>query len=259
MNSKTLATCVTNESPGRGQQPRSWAAATRWLFALAAVCYLAPACAAREPAEEFVAGLRDRGLHELALDYLERMESSRLADAEFRRRIGYHRGVTLIALARQTVDEQQRADLLDRARAELEQYSTSNSDNAAGAEALVELANVLVDQAKQQLIEARQLPDGDSYDSQREQQHAAARRWLEQAEPMYRRAATFFSTALDEIPKTLDPKTESDLVTKRQEYRGRLARAGVLAAQARFETAATYPADSAKFRQLNQQAAQELS
>jgi tetratricopeptide (TPR) repeat protein len=259
VTSKTLDTNDTRQSRGPGWRSTALAAAASWLIALAAVLFFDAACSAREPAEEFIAGLRGRGLHELTLDYLSRMETSRLADAEFRRRIGYHRGVTLIALARQTVDPDQRADLLDRARAELEQYSANNSDNGSGAEALMELANVLVDQAKQGMAEARQLPEGAAYEDQREAQHVAARRWLEQAEPMYRRAETFYSRALDEIPQTLDPKTQSDLITRRQEYRGRLAQASVLAAQAQFETAATYPPDSVKFRQLNERAAKELS
>ena len=44
-------------------------------------------------------------------------------------------------------------------------------------------------------------------------------------------------SALDRMPKTLDPKTQSDLITQRQEYRGRLAQVSVLAGQAEFEAA----------------------
>ena len=40
--------------------------------------------------------LQDRGLNELALDYLEQMKTSRAVDEEFRKRIPYHRGAVLL-------------------------------------------------------------------------------------------------------------------------------------------------------------------
>src|SRR5688572_991933 len=57
---------------------------------------------AAEQAQEFLNGLKQRGLNELALDYLRRMESSPLADEGFRRKIPYHRGVMLIEQSRQS-------------------------------------------------------------------------------------------------------------------------------------------------------------
>ena len=79
------------------------------------------------------------------------METSPLADAEFRERIPYHRGITLIAEARQTPDVDERAALFDKASQELDEFVTANPESPASAEALLELANVLVDQAKQLL------------------------------------------------------------------------------------------------------------
>ena len=120
-----------------------------------------PGCAvrrqrsAREQSEEFVAGLRERGLYDLALDYLTQMETSPLADAAFRERIPYHRGITLIAEARQTPDVDERTALFDKASTELEQFVTANPDSPSAAEALLELANVLVDQAKQLIAAGR--------------------------------------------------------------------------------------------------------
>src|SRR5215218_3819460 len=45
-----------------------------------------------EPTAEFVQGLQARGLHSLALDYLEEMKTSPLANDAVRRQIPYLRG-----------------------------------------------------------------------------------------------------------------------------------------------------------------------
>jgi hypothetical protein len=49
-----------------------------------------------EPVAEFVKGLQSRGLHTLALEYLEEMKTSPLANEAVRRQIPYLRGEALI-------------------------------------------------------------------------------------------------------------------------------------------------------------------
>src|SRR3990170_674380 len=78
------------------------------------LCTSRAACGA-EKAEAFLQDLRDRGLDELALAYVERMETSPLADDAFRRRIPYYRGVLLIEQSRKTLDKAERSALLDKA------------------------------------------------------------------------------------------------------------------------------------------------
>jgi tetratricopeptide (TPR) repeat protein len=214
---------------------------------------------AGEQSEEFIAGLRERGMYELALDYLSQMESSRLADAEFKARIPYHRGITLIAEARQTPDVDERTALFDKASKELEAFVATNPDSPAAAESLLELANVLVDQAKQLIARANSIPDENTYAEQREKLHKEARELLTEAQPRFRQAEQFYTAALDRMPKTLDPKTQSDLITQRQEYRGRLAQVSVLAGQAEFEAASTYPPQSDEFVERNAAAAKSLA
>lgn len=214
---------------------------------------------AREQAEEFLQGLRDRGLHEQALDYLTQMRTSRLADAKFRDRIPYHRGVTLIAQARQTPDVEERTRLFERASQELEQFVAANREDPASAEALLELANVLVDQAKQLLSQASSLPVENTYAEQREKLLKEARELLEEAQPRYLQAEQFYTGVIDRMPKTLDPKTQGDLISQRQDYRGKLAQVSVLAGQAEFEAASTYPRNSEEFVERNEAAAKRLA
>ncbi|MGD9635834.1 MAG: hypothetical protein AB7G28_21465 [Pirellulales bacterium] len=230
------------------------------IFApLLALAIGAANAAAREQADEFLAGLRERGLYDQALDYLEQMESSPLSTPEFRERIPYHRGVTLIAQARQIADVDQRTALFEQASRELEGFVSSHQDSPSSADAVLELANVMVDQAKQLLSQSGQIPDEPTYAEQRDKLRKQARGLIGDAEPKFHQAEEFYVAALDGIPKSLDPKTQSDLVTKRQEYRGRLAQVRVLAGQAEFEAASTYPPDSDEFMKRNAAAAEKLA
>jgi hypothetical protein len=239
---------------------RMVSAAVARLAFLALLCFAATrAACAKEQAEEFVAGLRSRGLYELTLDYLSQMEGSRLADDAFKQRIAYLRGVTLLDEARQATDSGEQTKLLDRARGELDRFAAANPASAASAEAQTQLATVLVEQAKRLADMANELPAGVAYNEQREKQRAGARQLLDQAQPMYTSAAAFYTAAIDKLPKTPDAKTASDAGDSRQDLRGKLAQVSVLAAQLQFEQAATYAADTKKFRALNEAAAKELS
>lgn len=245
------------DNPRRGLRSRFpgkciLAAVAMWLAASAA----APAV---EQAEEFVAGLHERGLDELTLDYLVRMQSSPLAGREFKSRIPYHRGVTLIEISRQTVDSDARSQLLEEARAELQKFAAANPGSASGAEANAQLASVLVEQAKQGIAQAEQLPDGILYDRERENHNQQARRLLDEARGLFQQADATYSAELKKLSDkrgAADDDTEPD---QRQEYRGRLAQVRVLAAQTQYDKAQTYPQNSATFRRLNQDAAKELA
>src|SRR5689334_11415637 len=46
-----------------------------------------------EPAEEFVKGLQERGMDDLAIEYLDRLKTSPLATDAIKKRIPYLRGV----------------------------------------------------------------------------------------------------------------------------------------------------------------------
>src|SRR3954452_18226908 len=114
----------------------------RILAACLFITSTAIAAAAREPAQEFVKGLQDRGLHDLALEYLEQLKTSPLADDAVRQQVPYLRGVALIDESRQATDSSARNKLLDEARQELEQFARANPHNVQGAEAELQLASV---------------------------------------------------------------------------------------------------------------------
>src|SRR3954464_10686681 len=108
-----------------------------FLFTVAAAL-----ASGREPAQAFVKGLQDRGLHDLALEYLEQLKTSPLADDAIRQKVPYWRGIALIDESRQSPDSASRNRLLDQARQELEDFARANPHNVEGAEAQLQLATV---------------------------------------------------------------------------------------------------------------------
>src|SRR5436190_6979025 len=107
----------------------------RFVSAFLCASVIASAAIAVEPAEEFVKGLQERGMHELALEYLEQLKTSPVADDSVRRKIPYLRGAALIEQSRQAADSTARSKLLDQARQELEKYVEANPHSVQGAEA----------------------------------------------------------------------------------------------------------------------------
>ncbi len=211
-----------------------------------------------EQSEEFLASLRGQRLHALALDYLDRMESSPLADDAFKRKILFHRGVTRIDQSRQAASFDERAQLLDQAQAALDQFAKANQDTVEGAEARSQLANVLVERGKQNLARAEKLPEGASSKSEREKLRLQSRSWLEDAHGKFQEIEAYYSGELKKFPKTLDPRKERDKIAQRQDYRGRLAQSRILAAQTQYEKAKTYGAKEPEFLKLNQEASGKL-
>lgn len=218
-----------------------------WLLLLLAP--LTNSASAKELSDAFLKGLREKGYYDTALDYLDHMESSRLASAEFRRLVPYHRGILYIEQARISTSRSVQTDLLNQAASQLNSFAEENPDRVEGAEARGRLAGVLFEQAKRGIVRASKATPVD------EGALADARKILQRAASAYAASEHFYTTGLRKFPKTLDPKTEQEKIVTRREYRGRLAQVRILIAQAKYERAKTFPPDSAEFRKLNEEAA----
>src|SRR3954468_4508880 len=212
-----------------------------------------------EPAAEFVKGLQARGLHSLALDYLEEMKSSPLANEAVRRQIPYLRGEALIEQSRQSPDPATRTKLLDEARQELEQFAGSNPHSIEGAEAQLQLATVQMTRGQELVAQSFHLPKDAAYDAQRKSIGHDARLMFAEARDTFGRAEAIYSAELEKLPPTTSAEARSDTGSKRQEYRSRVAQLRFLAAQTRFEEAQSYPPAADEYRKLNETTAQEMS
>lgn len=231
-----------------------------WFPPALALAFGVPsAVQAVEPVEAFVKGLQDRGLHELALEYLDGLKTSPLADEATRRHVPYQRGVALIEQSRASADSATRIKLLDEARKELEQFAEANPKNVHGAEAQLQLANVQMTRGQELVAQAAQLAKDRSFDAQRKTLGRDAQLRFAEARDTYQRAESTYSKELESLPPTASSELQDDAGSQRQEYRSRVAQLRFLAAQAQFESAQSYPREADEFRKLNESAAQELS
>jgi hypothetical protein len=217
------------------------------------------AVTAVEPADEFLKGLEARGLHEIALDYLEQMKTSPLVDDAFRGKIPFHRGTVLLEKARTTTDPAARNRLLDEARSELESFAQANPSNLQGAEAQLQLASGQMARGQELAAQVAQLPNGAAYDDGRQANRRDARRMFAEAKDTFERAEAIFSAELDKLPPTSSDDDKGNGLSKRQELRGRVAQLRYLKAQTQYETARSYPSGAQEYQKLLEDAAKEFS
>ncbi len=216
------------------------------------------AAMAAEPAAQFVDKLRERGLYDLAIDYLDRLEESSLADEAVREQIPYLRALTQMEQARQALHPEERARLMDEARAALEDYVAAHPDSRLGAEAGLQLATLLFEAGRQATSQARQLPNGPMYATERERLSRDGRESLVDARQQFQQVEAYYAAELERLKGVADADADSNSADERQEVLGRLAQVGVLASQALFEEALTYEPISRDYTRLLRQAAGEL-
>jgi hypothetical protein len=244
-----------NSSDARNRRPLCVRAFWAAILAIAQPA----AVLAVEPADAFLKGLQERGLNELALAYLERIESSPLIDETFRRQIPYHRSVVLIEQSRQTADPAARTRLIDEARAALERFAEANPESVQGAEAQLQLGSVELSRGQQTGAQAAQLPDEPAYAAQRQSLRRQSRASFTTARETFVRAEEIYSAELEDLPPASGDGAKAEEGSRRQEFRARVAQLRFLAAQTRFEAAQTYSPSDTEFRKLHEDAAEELA
>jgi hypothetical protein len=110
---------------------------------------------ANEPATEFLDALRKADYHDEALLYLEKMADSPLATTEFKQAIALQRGLTLISASRRSTNNTLRTHMLVQAEASLREFVQLHSQHPLLTEAQIQLGNVLVEKADQQMALAQ--------------------------------------------------------------------------------------------------------
>lgn len=219
------------------------------VFALAVIASLP--VAAEEPFIPFLNGLRERGYHQVALDYLAQMQNSPLATDQQRRLIPYQRALTLVAYSRTQRDIDRRLELLQQGEQQLRQFVDSQSGHPKAFAARSELANMIVERAR---IKLEQSKSGN-----RAQLVAQARKQFAAAIDELSKLEAVVTEQLETIPKVLDTRDreEAKLAQRRTQLRADNLQTELLAAAIREELAATYPEGSeGHSEQLTEAAAQ---
>ena len=219
------------------------------LFCLLALTVWLPPASGAEPARDFLKGLRDRGFHDVALDYLDTVQKSSLVDVKFKQIILYEKGVTLIEASRVQRDQAIREKYLNDAADMLKQFAASNAIHPLANSAQSQLGNLIVERARMLVEQSKK--------GNKQQLLGQASKLYEEAFGVFSKLQESVKVQLERIPKVLDKnnKQQAAMIERRTQLRADYLQTQLLAAAIREETAETHAEGSAKFKEVLTEAA----
>lgn len=227
-----------------------------WLsVAIAATAWMAESrhfAAAAEPAEAFFQGLQDRGLDDMAVLYLDAMQTSPLCPPEFKQTIDYKAGVALVNGAAAIRTTKERVKQLDAARARLDKFLAEHADHELASNATTQLANVLVERGRMLADEA----NASTKTPEEKQKLLDQTRGLyDEAKGVFAKAENHYVEMLKTMPTGLIDRKNTELIEKRSQVRADLVQSRLFLGTVVYETAMTYAADSPERKKLLEEAA----
>jgi cellulose synthase operon protein C len=241
-----------------GMRMRLWHAMIRLLAGCFAVGWFGLAVApirGGDKCQAVLDGLRDpkREMYDLALDYLEAMRTSPMADKAFQETIDCQVGITLL-LGNASLPPDEREKRLDEARGYLQKFLADHEQHALAASAKRYLATILIEQAQVKTQRSRQA----------ELSAVEKQRLLDDARSLLQEAQQSLSALDTQIGKRLKgyksvKKEDVTAIAARERLQNeailtRLALAGILYAQSQ-----TYEPGSKQWREQLASAAAEFS
>ncbi|MGM0488847.1 MAG: hypothetical protein ACQESR_19075 [Planctomycetota bacterium] len=207
-----------------------------WLLALAAW--------GEEPAERFLEALHEKGYHDAALMYLDRMEDTALGSPQFQQELTYHRGVTLVRAAVASADRAARERMLGEAKASLEAFLADQPESRKRIQARRQYSRLLREWAKMKIEAAEETDDAEP---------------LQQAAALYDDAYEASVKSVEALKAELKAlqetsPTEPEATERRDALRGEYLLSLLRAAECLEEKAATKPAGSTARGELLRQA-----
>ena len=202
----------------------------------------------------FIDKLRERGYYDIAVEYMDEMKDSPLADDKYREEYLYEMGKLLVEYARNSSDTKIRDDMYGQAREKLEIYAQGNAGTLGGVKALSELATILVERSRQ-LAQKAKLP---TQEKNKEALLEQTRGLLDEAQKMFENVEEFYRSELKDttrFPRSINPQTDKKLFDLRQEYRAQFVKTGLDIATVVYEKASTYDPTSEKGKELLTEAA----
>lgn len=208
---------------------------------------------AEEAYERFLAGLKEQGLFDMALEYLNDMRGSPLLSEAQKQQMSFDEGLVLVANARMENDAASKSKLLDQARDRFAEFIKNNPSNPNSANAELELGNVLVERGRSLLFQANRPSNATKKDALLKE----GREVLEQAKKVFDEAEAKFSARSKEFKSFYDQKKEADKIVARDQVRGHLLTAQMLVAGVTQELAKSYAKGSAEYKKRMQEAAEK--
>ena len=211
-----------------------------WAGILVGIGDLQRAAAVEDPrtARSFLTALRERGLYDLALDFIDRLRDDPETPADLKAILDYEQGRTLIDEAARLGDLARRRELLEQARARLDHFVQEQPEHPQAIDALVQIARMLVERGHLSLL----LRDETQDPAQKDAREREARQAFTQAHEAYDRSVTRLEAAYKKFAGFLPPNDP------RFEERGRVYSALLDAMLQRgiaiYELAQSYPPGS---------------
>lgn len=186
----------------------------------------------------FVQGLRDRGYHDLAIDYLAALRADPALPPEIKGTLDFEEGRALIDAATHGSDPDVAREQLDRARGRLDAYIKANPNKSQTIEALVELAHLLYERGRNVAIVA----DEAKTPAEKEAKLLEARGFYASARNAYNDAYGRLEAKFKVFPNFIDDGTP--LKAEKDRVHGALMNAELQRAVVDYEEAQTFPLGS---------------
>ncbi len=198
--------------------------------------------AAAERAHAFVQGLRDRQYYDSALDYIESMRNSPLAERTFRVVVDYEIGVTLMESAK-TLPMVDREKRLNEAKVAFEKFLADHSNHWLALEAQSNLANLLMDRGRLKLALAARFSRSPE---ETERLTTEARALFQDAQKLFVVLDNAVTEKLKDY-KDVDPDNETQ-IEERTQVRTEVMQARLALGSVTYEIAKTYDPESDDYK-----------
>lgn len=211
---------------------------------------LADRCGAGEPVDAMLKALRRRGLHDVALDYLDALRSSDLVDDSIKKSIPYEEGCSLVERAKEQRGTPERLAMLEAARGKFEEFLAAQPDHPQSASASIQLGNLLIERAR--AVRDTSATSGDA--AERKTRQTEALDLLNSAREKLSSAEKQFEDQLRTLGRPA-PGEDVSVGQRRDELRRQLLQSRLFAAQALFESGLCHPDRGAERKRLLEEAA----
>ncbi len=226
-------TSVSSSQPASRLGPWLVVAVCSWI-----VLSSATRLDAEDRAAEFLEGLRQRGWHDVAIEYLDQADRDPLASQEFLDRLDFERATTQVQLSKNTGSGRERLSLLKQATTGFQRFAQTHRDSPIGVDALSQAGKLLTEQALLFLAKADRLPAGAS--AERDQIGAEARKLLDVASATVQEMLDRSQELLVAFPKGAALQADPQARATRELLRSKQAEGRFLLANLSFEKARSY-------------------
>ena len=228
------------------------------LLLLVSIAQLSPTAFASEgtTAADFLAGLRERGWHDVALEYLETADQDPLADKQFLRQVDYQRALLLATMAKDSLRDSERTRLYEQSIELLQRYAENNKDKAQYFDAMSRVAKILGEQARGKAAAAKLLPA--TATARKDSLQAQARHKFNTSADVLDELLQSCRVKLESLPKGALSHQDPTVNELRQKIVTVEAESRFLAANLRYEKADTYQQGSAEYRKQMEAAAKDF-